>query len=181
MGGQADVSIRSKWHSDQLLNETPESGMFNYLERKTEKRIFFSYLYRFGLSQEHLSQKATRILLNDIFNQSSTVSRRFHEPVSSVARNIISTAAWGTIYCLLGPTRMIEIEPEYRDICDEVEMELMMSCVSSEEENNIYRQVFAVLSEFSLCHPEVTALIEACVHCASDTNNNEVERYVGMS
>ena len=138
--------------------------MFNYLERKTEKRIFFSYLQRFGLTQEHLSPKATRMLLGDIFEQANTVSRRFHEPLASVSGNIISTAAWGTIYCLLGPTRMIELEPHYQDIVDEVEMELVISCTSSESENSIYRQVFAILSEQSLCHPEVIALIEACVN-----------------
>ena len=138
--------------------------MFNYLERKTEKRIFFSYLHRFGLTQEHLSSKATRMILSDIFDQASTVSRRFREPLASVSGNIISTAAWGTIYCLLGPTRMIELEPHYRDIADEVEMELVISCTSSESENSIYRQVFAILSEHALCHPEVIALIEACVN-----------------
>lgn len=155
--------------------------MFNYLERKTEKRIFFSYLHRFSLTEEHLSPKATRMILNDIFAQASNVSRRFHEPVASVSRSIISTAAWGTIYCLLGPSRMIELEPAYRDICDEVEMELMMSCMSSEDDHNIYRQVFAILSERALCHPEVTALIEACIHCSnSDNPQYEIDRRTGM-
>ena len=162
------------------MYETMESAMFNYLEKKSEKRIFFSYLNRFGLTQEHLSQKATRMILGDIYDQASTVSRRFHEPVAAVSRNIISTAAWGTIYCLLGPTRMIEIEPEYKEISVEVEMELMMSCSSSESDNNIYRQVFAVLSEHNLCHPEVTALIEACMQCAPGNPLREVEHTSGM-
>ena len=101
--------------------------MFNYLEKKTEKRIFFSYLYRFGLTQDHLSPKAARMILDDIFDQASTVSRRFREPLASVSGNIISTAAWGTIYCLLGPSRMIELEPHYRDIAEEGELELVIS------------------------------------------------------
>jgi hypothetical protein len=162
------------------MYETMESAMFNYLEKKSEKRIFFSYLNRFGLTQEHLSQRATRMILGDIYDQSNSVSRRFQEPLSSVSRNIISTAAWGTIYCLLGPTRMIEIEPEYKDISDEVEMELMMSCTSNESKNNIYRQVFAILSEHALCHPEVMALIEACIHCTPDNPLYEIDRTSGM-
>lgn len=154
--------------------------MFNYLEKKTEKRIFFSYLHRFGLTQEQLSPKATRMILDDIFDQANTVSRRFREPLASVSGNIISTAAWGTIYCLLGPTRMIEIEPNYRDIADEVELELVISCTSNDPENTIYRQVFAILSEHALCHPEVTALIEACVHCTPDSPLHELDRITGM-
>jgi hypothetical protein len=146
----------------ETINQV-ESSMFNYLERKSEKRLFFSYLHRFELTQEQLGAKVSRLLLASIYAHSSEVSRRFEEPMETVSPNVISTAAWGTIYCLLGPMGMIKMRPDYRDIADEVESELMLSYTGPETENTIYRQVFSILAEHGLCHPEVTALIEACV------------------
>ncbi len=156
----APVSLESASHSE--INQV-ESSMFNYLERKSEKRIFYSYLHRFELTQDHLGSKVSRLLLAGIYEHSMAVSQRFEEPVETVSPNIISTAAWGAIYCLLGPARMIKMRPDYRDIADEVELELMLSYTGPDTENTIYRQVFSILAEHGLCHPEVTALIEACV------------------
>jgi len=154
-----------------------ESGMFNYLERKSEKRIFYSYLHQFELTQEQLGPKVSRQLLAEIYRQASDISRRFDQPVATVSRNIISAAAWGTIYCLLGPTRMVEIQPNFRDIADEVELELMISHAGTAGENTIYRQLFSILGEQGLCHPEVVALIEACIL----SNREETEEYLQFS
>ena len=137
--------------------------MFNYLERKTEKRIFYSYLHHFDLTQEQLGPKVSRLLLNEIYRQSNVVSKRFGEPLAVVSRNIISAAAWGVIYCLLGANRMVEMRPDYWEIVDEVEMELMQSYTRSDSDFTIYREIYAILAEHNLCHPEVTALIEACM------------------
>jgi hypothetical protein len=156
----ATDSLENALHAD--INQV-ESSMFNYLERKSEKRMFFSYLHRFELTLEQLGAKVSRLLLASIYAHASEVSRRFEEPMETVSPNVISTAAWGTIYCLLGPARMIKMRPDYRDIADEVELELMLSYTGPETENTIYRQVFSILAEHGLCHPEVTALIEACV------------------
>ncbi len=146
-----------------------ESGMFNFLERKSEKRIFYSYLHQFELTLEHLGHRASRQLLNEIYRQSSLVSQQFAEPVATVSHNIISAAAWGTIYCLLGPTRMIEMNPDYLEIADEVELELLSSCLEEGAENSIYRAVYSILSGHVLCHPEVLALIDACVNVSADS------------
>lgn len=161
----SSVSLESASHSE--INQV-ESSMFNYLERKSEKRIFYSYLHRFELTRNHLGSKVSRLLLAGIYAHSMDVSQRFEEPVETVSPNITSAAAWGAIYCLLGPTRMIKMRPDYRDIADEVELELMLSYTGPDTENTIYRQVFSILAEHGLCHPEVTALIEACV-----TSNHE--------
>jgi hypothetical protein len=150
--------------------------MFGFIEKKHQKRIFFSYLLQFGLTPYNVNPQAMGKILDCVYQQANSVSRRFHEPVASVARNIISAAAWGTIYCLLGPKRMIEILPDYRDIVDEVEMEVMNSHVS-DDENTIYRQVFSVLSECSLCHPEVTDLIHACLSNDADEYTGEFNRH----
>jgi len=141
--------------------------MFGFLEKKNQKRIFFSYLLQFGLTPYNVNPHAIRKILDSIYDQSNIVSQRFQEPVASVSRNIISAAAWGTIYCLLGPKRMIEMEPAYRDIVDEVEMEVMNSHVS-DDEDTIYRKVFSVLSAHALTHPEVTELIRACLYADQD-------------
>ncbi|MCU7845244.1 MAG: hypothetical protein KZQ93_15555 [Candidatus Thiodiazotropha sp. (ex Monitilora ramsayi)] len=138
--------------------------MFNYFEKMSEKRIFFSYLHRFELTQEHLGPRVSRLLLNAIHEQAHQTSRKFREPLASVSGNIISAAAWGSIYCLLGSERMLEMEPGYRDIVDEVEWELMTSCDKEEGECSIYSQIFSILFENGLCHPDVAVLLRACMH-----------------
>jgi hypothetical protein len=137
--------------------------MFDYLEKSNEKRLFYSYLYQFELTLEHLGSKVSRQLVNMVHDESCKVARAFNQPLISVSHNIVGAAAWGTIYCLLGPERMLQLRPEYRDIIDEVEMELMGSGSELILENSIYQQVFCILSEHALCHPDVVALIEACL------------------
>lgn len=160
---RATQDASSRTASLQAPNNQVESSMFSFVERNSEKRIFYSYLYRFELTQEHLGTKVSRLLLNEVYQYSRSVSRQFGEPVASVSRNIISAAAWGTIYCLLGSSRMIEMRPDYRDIADEVELELLILYTESEMAGTIYHRIFSILDEHDLCHPEVTALIEACM------------------
>ncbi|MEJ2694226.1 MAG: hypothetical protein P8166_14595 [Candidatus Thiodiazotropha sp.] len=147
--------------------------MFNYLEKKSEKRIFYSYLNRFELTREHLGPKVSRLLLREIFMHSDAVSHRFDEPLASVSGNVIAAAAWGTIYCLLGPTRMIEMASDYREIIDEVELELLVSSSEQDSENSIYRRVFSILIDYALCHPEVLALIDTCVDISFENHSQE--------
>jgi hypothetical protein len=148
--------------------------VFNYLEKKSEKRIFYSYLNRFELTREHLGPKVSRRLLSEIFKHSSAVSHRFDEPLASVSRNVIAAAAWGTIYCLLGPTRLIEAAPDYQEIIDEVELELLASSSEQDSENSIYQRVFAILIDHGLCHPEVLALIDTCIDVSPEHQWQEV-------
>ena len=140
-----------------------EPMMLNFLERKSEKRIFYSYLNRFGLTHEHVGSKVSRLLLDVIHSHAERVAKRFDEPMAAVSRNIISAAAWGTIYCLLGSSRMIEMRPDYRDIADEVELELMILYSQADADGTIYHDIFSILDEYGLCHPEVKALLAACM------------------
>jgi hypothetical protein len=98
-----------------------------------------------------------------VHDESCKVAHAFNEPLSTVSHNIISTATWGAIYCLLGAERMGQMHPEYQDIIDEVELELMGSDSELLLENSVSHRVFAILTEHSLCHPDVIALTEACV------------------
>ena len=87
----------------QTHNQKTESDMFEYLEKKTHKRMFYSYLSQFELTLEHLGSKVSRQMVNMVHDESCKVARAFNEPLVAVSHNIISAAAWGTIYCLLGP------------------------------------------------------------------------------
>lgn len=150
--------------------------MFGFMEKKYEKRIFLNYLLQFGITPDGMNPRALRLILESVHHEANVVSRRFHEPLSAVSRNIISEAAWASIFCLLGPTRMIELSPEFRDITDEVEMELIMSCSGEEEDHNIYRQVFAILTDLDLCHEEVMALIQAGAQGLSEFRSFDGDR-----
>jgi hypothetical protein len=142
--------------------------MFDYLEKRSEKRIFFSYLHQFELTQENLGNRITRQILSVIHEHASKTADKFHEPLSTVSGNIISAAAWGTIYCFLGSDRMLSMQPGFRDIVNEVEWELMAACDSLNSERSIYCEIFSILYAKGLCHPEVTLLLNACLQQSSD-------------
>ena len=136
--------------------------MFEYLEKKTHKRMFYSYLSQFELTLEHLGSRVSRQMINMVHDESCKVARAFNEPLVAVSHNIISAASWGTIYCLLGPERMGQLHPEYREIIEEVELELLASSSDLLAETSVYHRVFTILAKHSLCHPDVIALAEAC-------------------
>ena len=149
--------------------------MFEYLEKKTHKRMFYSYLSQFELTLEHLGSKVSRQMVNMVHDESCKVARAFNEPLVAVSHNIISAAAWGTIYCLLGPERMGQLHPEYREIIDEVELELLASSSDLIAENSVYHRVFTILAKYSLCHPDVIALSEACALPDPGTGEGDFE------
>jgi hypothetical protein len=142
--------------------------MFDYLEKRSEKRIFFSYLHQFEITQESLGNKVTRQILSVIHEHASKTAVKFREPLSTVSGNIISAAAWGAIYCILGSERMLRMQPGFRDIVNEVEWELMSTCDSVNSERTIYCEIFSLLYENGLCHPEVTLLLNACLQESSN-------------
>ncbi|MCU7845243.1 MAG: hypothetical protein KZQ93_15550 [Candidatus Thiodiazotropha sp. (ex Monitilora ramsayi)] len=72
-----------------------------------------------------------------------------------MSKNIVGEAAWATIYSLLGPTKLIEIDPEYGDIVDEIEMELLYAGQESPLKFNVYQYVIQTLMQHGRCHPEV--------------------------
>ncbi len=171
----ANASVGSGAGS-QMSDKQTVPNMFEYLEKKTQKRMFYNYLHQFELTVEHLGSKVSRQLIKIIHDESCKVAHAFNEPLSSVSHNIIGAAAWGTIYCLLGPERMNELRPDYRDIIDEVEMELMGAAADPISEESVYLRVFAILTEHSLCHPDVIALSEACMLSPLFISQSDSER-----
>lgn len=167
--GEADVQPNqnsvASGRADAISQEKDRKAapsMFDYLEKKTHKRLFYNYLRQFELTLEHLGSRVSRQLVNMVHDESCKVAHAFNEPLVSVSHNIISAAAWGTIYCLLGPERMCQLHPEYCEIIEEVEMELMGAGSELVLENSVYQHVFTILCNNSLCHPDVIALSEAC-------------------
>lgn len=162
VGSRLGVS-RSTGGVSRIAGDQAQSGIFGLLEKKREKRMFYNYLYRFELTQEQLGSLASRQILGEIHRLSHAIAYRFDEPVSNSSHHVLKAAAWGTIYCLLGPTRMLEMAPDYREIADEVEMELLASDPEDESDSSIYRRVFTILSDTTGCHSEVLTLIDVCI------------------
>ena len=133
--------------------------MLGYLEKQSEKRLFFGYLIRFCLTYEDLGESASRAILSEVFKNSQRVSKQFQKPISLVSKNIVGEAAWAAIYSLLGPTKLIEIDPEYSDIVDEIEMELLYAGYEGPLKFNVYQYVIQTLIEHERCHPEVLSLL----------------------
>lgn len=132
--------------------------MFDFIEKNHERRMLHSHLSSLGLELEALSPAITKAILQVLHRQVMTVSRKYNKPAHVVSENIIGSAAWGIAYCLLGPTKLFGICPEYREISEEVEMELVLSECGETAQGNVYQQVFSILLESSHCHPEVQRL-----------------------
>jgi hypothetical protein len=157
-------------------------SMFDYLEKKSQKRVFYSYLRQFELTVEDLGTRVARQLVNMVHDESCKVAQAFNEPLSSVSHRIISAAAWSTIYCVLGPDRMRQIHPDYRDIVDEVERELVASSSDLILETSVYHRVYDILMRHALCHPDVIALSEACALPELTRETSDAERvHFGLS
>lgn len=166
----------------QIHNRKTEGDMFEYLEKKTHKRMFYSYLSQFELTVEHLGSKVSRQMVNMVHDESCKVARTFNEPLVAVSHNIVSAASWGTIYCLLGPERMSQMHPDYKEIIDEVELELLASSSDLIAESSVYHRVFTILARHSLCHPDVIALSEACALPDPDVQEDDFENsQLGLS
>ncbi|MCU7934795.1 MAG: hypothetical protein KZQ99_07945 [Candidatus Thiodiazotropha sp. (ex Dulcina madagascariensis)] len=134
--------------------------MFSFFEKNVEKRLLSDYLKGVGLSLNDLSPAISKQIIDIVHKQVCVVAKKFHEPAVTVSKNIVSSAAWGTIYCLLGPSRLLEMDSGFRDLIEEVEMELLMPDSERDAQHNIYQQVFAILLNSSHCHPEVKAVVE---------------------
>ncbi|MCU7797034.1 MAG: hypothetical protein KZQ75_07890 [Candidatus Thiodiazotropha sp. (ex Myrtea spinifera)] len=133
--------------------------MFGYLERQSEKRLYFSYLIKYGLTQDDLGEPATQSILSQVYENSQKLSKRFHEPVTRISRSVVVSAAWASIYAFLGPRRLVEIDPDHQEFVDEIETELVCAGQGVSETFNVYQHVFQTLLHHDRCHDEVAEIL----------------------
>ncbi|MCG7861446.1 MAG: hypothetical protein JAZ18_03525 [Candidatus Thiodiazotropha endolucinida] len=134
--------------------------MFNFFEKNLEKRLLCNHLLSVGLELSEMPPGLARQLLQIVHQQVISVSRKYKQPVHIVSESIICSAAWGIAYCLLGPSKLLDVYPEFKDRTEETEMELLLFQGGNSSENNIYQQIFRLLLDTPYCHPEVKTLCE---------------------
>jgi hypothetical protein len=132
--------------------------MFDYIEKSLEKRILGNHLLGVGIDLSELDPGIVKQLLQVVHQQVTSVSRKYKQPVHIVSENIIPSAAWAIAYCLLGPSKLLDVYPEFKDRTEEAEMELLLLENRDRSDINIYKQIFAILLDSPYCHPEVSAL-----------------------
>ena len=134
--------------------------MFSFFEKNLQKRILCNYLLSVGVKLGELKPGIVKQLLRIVHQQVMSVSRKYNEPPQIVSESIICSAAWGIAYCVLGPSRLFDVYPEFRDRTEEAEMELLLLGDDESMDNNIYQQIFTVLLDSPHCHPEVKSLCD---------------------
>jgi hypothetical protein len=133
--------------------------MFNFIEKSLERRSLCNHLLTVGLELSDLGPAIVREIMQILYRQATAVSKKYHEPIHVVSENIICAAAWGIAYCLLGPTKLLDVYPEFKDRTEEAEMELLLMEGGGEMmESSIYQQIFPLLLDSPHCHPEVKSL-----------------------
>jgi hypothetical protein len=132
--------------------------MFDFVVKSLEKRILFNHLSGVGLDLSELDPGIVKQILQVVHQQVTSVSKKYKQPVPIIAEDIIHSAAWAIAYCLLGPSKLLDVYPEFKDRTDEAEMELLLLENGDRLENNIYKQIFAILLVSPCCHHEVSAL-----------------------
>ncbi|PVV10029.1 MAG: hypothetical protein B6D77_08950 [gamma proteobacterium symbiont of Ctena orbiculata] len=137
-----------------------ELEMFSFLEKNLQKRVLFNYLLAVGLDLDELKPGVVKQLLRVVHQQVLSVSRKYKQPPHIVSENIVCSASWGIAYCLLGPSKLLDVYPEFKDRTEEAEMELLLLRNGEMMEHNIYQQIFAFLLETPHCHPEVRSIYD---------------------
>ncbi len=133
--------------------------MFNFLEKSLERRRLCHHLLTVGLELSDLSPAIAKEIMQILYRQSTSVSKKYHESLQVVSEHIICAAAWCIAYSLLGPTKLLDVYPEYKDRTEEAEMELLLlGGGEAKTENSIYQQIFPLLLNSPHCHPEVKKL-----------------------
>jgi hypothetical protein len=134
--------------------------MFSFIAKNLERRLLYNQLLVVGLDLNTLNVRIAKQLLQAVHQQVVSVSKKYEVPVHVIAENIINSAAWGIAYCLLGPNKLLDVYPEFKDRTEEAEMELLLLESGERSENNIYHEVFSILLHSPDCHPEVRSLFD---------------------
>ncbi|MES9993334.1 MAG: hypothetical protein ABW098_15395 [Candidatus Thiodiazotropha sp.] len=132
--------------------------MFGFMEKNLVKGLLGSHLSSFGLALSDLESSVSKKIMQELHRQVVAVSKKYHEPVQIVSENICHSAAWCIAYCLLGPNKLLDVFPEFKDRTEEAEMELLLLQSDVIEDNNIYQQIYIILLDSPHCHPEVMSL-----------------------
>jgi hypothetical protein len=132
--------------------------MFDFIEKSLERRVLSNHLLGVGLELSELEPGIVKQLLRIVHQQATSVSKKYKRPVHIVSENIIHSAAWAIAYSLLGPSKLLDVYPEFKDRTEEAEMELLLLVNGDRSDNNIYQQIFAILLDSPYCHAEVNAL-----------------------
>ncbi|MET0070360.1 MAG: hypothetical protein ABW096_09985 [Candidatus Thiodiazotropha sp.] len=122
------------------------------------RRLLCNHLASVGLALNDLEASASKDILQVLHRQVTAIARKYHEPVPVVSDSIVSSAAWGIAYCILGPSRLLDVYPEFKDRTEEAEMELLLRESGETAENNIYQKIYTILLDSPHCHPEVKSL-----------------------
>ncbi|MES9970598.1 MAG: hypothetical protein ABW092_11240 [Candidatus Thiodiazotropha sp.] len=134
--------------------------MFSFLEKNLQKRVLFNYLLAVDLDLDEVEPGIVKQLLRIVHQQVLLVSKKYNEPAHVVSENIVCSAAWAIAYCILGPSKLFDVYPEFKDRTEEAEMELLLLRNGEMMESNIYQQIFAVLLASPHCHPEVRSIYD---------------------
>ncbi|MBW9258506.1 MAG: hypothetical protein K1566_12085 [Candidatus Thiodiazotropha sp. (ex. Lucinisca nassula)] len=148
--------------------------MLNYLfEKSQERKQLKVELAQYGLSLLDLDPIDLKKLLAAIHRHVTMVSKKYGQPSSIVQHQVITPVVWATAYCLLGASKIVRIEPGFRDIIDEVETELLLHLSGESSDNqSIYPAIFSTLLASHACHPEVLAYQRNLV-CISNSMNQQ--------
>lgn len=132
--------------------------MFSFMEKGLVRRLLCNHLASVSLALNDLEASVSKDILQVLHRQVTAIARKYNEPVPVVSDSIVSSAAWGIAYCLLGPSRLLDVYPEFKDRTEEAEMELLLRESGETAENNIYQKIYTILLDSPQCHPEVRGL-----------------------
>ncbi|ODB89522.1 hypothetical protein A3194_10170 [Candidatus Thiodiazotropha endoloripes] len=146
--------------------------MLNYLfEKSQERKQLKGALAPYGLGLSDLDPIDLKKLLCSIHRHITLVSKKYGQPSSGIQHQVITPVVWATAYCLLGGSRIVQIEPGFRDIIDEVETELVLHLSGESSDNqSIYPEIFSTLLASDACHPEVLAFVRNLVYISHTVN-----------
>ncbi|MBT2971380.1 MAG: hypothetical protein B6D72_02770 [gamma proteobacterium symbiont of Ctena orbiculata] len=128
------------------------------MEKSFVRRLLCNRLSSVSLALNNLEASVSKDILQVLHRQVTAISRKYNEPVPVVSDYIVSSAAWGIAYCLLGPSKLLDVYPEFKDRTEEAEMELLLREGGETAENNIYQKIYTILLDSPHCHPEVRSL-----------------------
>lgn len=139
------------------------------------------HLLGVGLDLSELNHGILKKLLQIVHQQVTSVSKKYKQPVYVISESIVCSAAWAIAYCLLGPSRLLDVYPEYKDWTEEAEMELLLLVSGNEpENNNIYQQIFVVLLDSPHCHPEVKTLFDNIRLASATPAKSQIDNSFGL-
>ncbi|MES9943162.1 MAG: hypothetical protein ABW104_18730 [Candidatus Thiodiazotropha sp. 6PLUC2] len=131
--------------------------MLKYLfEKNHERKQLKIALSEYHLGLDDLDPHDLKKVLASIHRHVTIVSKKYGQPPALVSHHVITPVTWAIAYCLLGASKISQINPTFRDDIDEVETELVLHLSGeSDGEQSIYPEIFSIFLASTACHPEV--------------------------